>query len=54
VAGAPVDTDQGTNVYIEPDGDLTLTESTNVFYGTVNYPKGFARVIGKLPIKVGG
>ncbi|QDH48043.1 hypothetical protein SEA_DEJAVU_38 [Microbacterium Phage DejaVu] len=40
VAGATIDTEPGTPVYIEADGDLTLTEGTNEPYGVVEFYRG--------------
>lgn len=40
VAGATVATAPGTLVYRETDGDLTLTEGTNVLFGRVEFFRG--------------
>lgn len=40
VAGASASTTYGTPVYIEDDGDLTLTEGTNTKYGIVEFFRG--------------
>ncbi|MEV5068864.1 hypothetical protein MRBLMI12_000420 [Microbacterium sp. LMI12-1-1.1] len=53
VAGATLATEQGTPVYIEADGDLTITQDTNVQVGTVNYTATYAKAAGKLPVKIG-
>jgi len=54
VTGVLTTTAQGTNVYIDATGDLTLTATSNTFYGTVNYPKGYVKAAGVAPVKVGG
>lgn len=53
VTGATTATPQGAVVYVEPDGDLTLTESTNVRVGVVNYTANYPKAAGKLPVKIG-
>lgn len=40
VAGATIATKPGTPVYLEADGDLTLTEGTNEPYGVVEFFRG--------------
>lgn len=40
VAGANINTAPDTAVYIEADGDLTLTEATNTRYGQVEFFRG--------------
>lgn len=41
VAGADVDTEQGTPVYlVEADGTLTLTETGNIKFGVVEFYRG--------------
>lgn len=40
VAGASTATEPGTPVYIEADGDLTLTEGTNTLFGRVEFWRG--------------
>lgn len=40
VAGASTATEPGTLVYIETDGDLTLTEGTNTLFGRVEFWRG--------------
>ena len=40
VAGASTATEPGTLVYIETDGDLTLTEGTNTLFGRVESFRG--------------
>ncbi|MDF2506238.1 MAG: hypothetical protein K0Q52_97 [Microbacterium sp.] len=53
IVGATVDTPQSTPVYVEADGDLTVTEGTNTRVGVVNYPGTYTKVAGTLPIKIG-
>lgn len=53
VAGGLTTTPQNTVVYITSGGALTLTSSGNTAWGRVNYPKGYARVAGTLPVKIG-
>lgn len=53
VAGGQLNTAQGVPVYIEADGDLTLTATDNTKVGVVNYPASYAKVAGTLPIKIG-
>lgn len=49
------DSAQGTVVYfIVATGALTLTESTNTRYGTVDRPIDWSNIAGKLPVRVGG
>lgn len=52
---APTTTPQGTVVYAEPDGDLTLEDGggANFRIGPVNYPGTYAKVAGTLPIQIG-
>lgn len=40
VAGASTTTEPGAPVYIETDGDLTLTEGTNTLFGRVEFWRG--------------
>lgn len=40
VAGASTATEPGTLVYIETDGDLTLTKGTNTLFGRVEFWRG--------------
>lgn len=40
VAGASATTEPGTPVYIEADGDLTLTETDNTKFGVVEFYRG--------------
>lgn len=40
VAGATAATEYGTPVYIEADGDLTLTDTGNTKYGIVEFFRG--------------
>jgi hypothetical protein len=53
IAGATTATPQGTPVYIEADGDLTLTEAGSTRAGVVNYPGLYTKAAGKLPVKIG-
>lgn len=54
VTGATTSTPQDTPVYITDAGALTLTESNNTRYGTVDYPKDYHKADGRLPVRVGG
>jgi len=49
----PTSTAQGTPVFITSAGALTLASSGNTAFGRVNYPKGYNKVAGKLPVKIG-
>lgn len=54
VAGATTETAQDAIVYITSGGDLTMTSGGNTRYGTVDYPVGYFRADGRLPVRVGG
>lgn len=54
VTGALTTTADGTAVYIVlATGVLTLTESTNSLYGYTDYPRGYNKVAGRAPVKIG-
>lgn len=50
---APTSTANGDPVYIKSDGGLTLASSGNTIYGHVDYPTGFYKRAGKLPVRIG-
>lgn len=58
VAGAPITTPQNTPVFAVVDGEevtsLTLAEADgDTPFGKVNYPKGYDRTVGILPVQIG-
>lgn len=57
VTGGLTTTAQNTLVYAVVSGglvtSLTLTASTNAKFGKVNWPKGYNKVAGRLPVKIG-
>lgn len=50
---APTSTANGVAVYIKSDGGLTLSSGGNTIYGHVDYPKGFYKRAGRLPVRIG-
>lgn len=58
IAGADGDEADGTLVYIEADGDLSLSDKdgavNNTLYGRVKRPEGYHDIDGNLPVRVGG
>lgn len=54
VTGATTSTAQDSVVYITSAGALTTTATSNTRYGTVDYPKGYFKRAGILPVRVGG
>lgn len=54
VTGATTATAQDAVVYITSAGALNLTASGNTRYGTVDYPVGYFKADGVLPVRVGG
>lgn len=54
VTGALVSTAQDAVVYITSGGALTLTAASNTRYGTVDKPKDYNFVTGRLPVRIGG
>jgi hypothetical protein len=53
VAAAPTTTALGTKVYFTSGNVLSLTATSNTFYGTVDYPTDYTKRVGILPIRVG-
>ena len=57
VTGGLTSTPQNTLVYAVVAGgiitSLTLTVGSNKKFGKVNYPKGYEKVAGTLPVKIG-
>lgn len=44
---------QGEEIYITSDFELTTTEGSNTFYGTVDFPKDYDKTRGMVPVKIG-
>lgn len=44
---------QGAKIYITSALALTTTESSNTFYGTVDFPKEYDKTRGMVPVKIG-
>lgn len=44
---------QGTKVYITSGGQLTGTSTSNVLYGSVDYPVDYDKTRGFVPVKIG-
>jgi len=54
VVGATGATAQGTKVYYDATAKgLTLTATSNTFYGVVNLPEGYVQHDTTLPVKIG-
>lgn len=54
VTGALTTTVSGTNVYIVlATGALTLTVGTNTHFGWTDYPRDYAKVAGRAPVRIG-
>ena len=54
VTGALTTTTDGVPVYIVlADGTLTLTASTNTLFGYTDYPRGYIKVAGHAPVRIG-
>ena len=53
IDGATVNTAQGTPVFVDGAGDLTLTAASNTRVGIVNYSGSYSKEAGKLPIAIG-
>lgn len=49
----PTSTAQSTAVYITSAGALTLVDTNNDLFGHVDYPPGYHKVAGTLPIRIG-
>lgn len=49
----PTSTAQDTAVYITSGGALTLVATDNTLYGHVDYPPGYYKVAGTLPVRIG-
>lgn len=54
VTGATTATAQGAVVYMTGAGALTMTEGSNTRFGTVDYPIGYFKADGRLPVRIGG
>lgn len=54
VTGATTATAQDAVVYITGAGALTMTAGSNTRYGTVDYPVGYFKAAGRLPVRIGG
>lgn len=54
VTGATTSTANRAAVYMDEDGVLTMTDTDNTLYGYVDYPTGYHKVAGTLPIRIGG
>lgn len=50
----PTTTAQDTLVYITSGDALTLASSGNTVYGAVDYPIGYHKAAGRIPIRIGG
>lgn len=44
---------QGEEIYITSNFELTTTEGSNTFYGTVDIPKDYDKSRGFIPVKIG-
>lgn len=53
IIGASAATPQHTKVYIDADGDLTLTATDNTYVGVINLPDGYVVRGTVLPFKIG-
>lgn len=53
VAGATTSTGQDVAVYITAAGALTLTVGTNTLFGYTDYPRDYAKVAGRAPVRIG-
>lgn len=53
VTGATTSTADGVPVYITTTGGLTLTEGTNTAFGVTDYPRDYAKVAGRAPVRIG-
>lgn len=53
VTGATTSTGQDVAVYLTSSGSLTLTEGTNTLYGYTDYPRDYAKVAGRAPVRIG-
>jgi hypothetical protein len=49
----PTNTANGVLVYITSGGALTLASATNTAYGRVDYPIGYFKVAGTVPVRIG-
>lgn len=50
---APTSTANGVAVYITSGNALTLVSSGNTLYGRVDYPTGYTKRAGLLPVRIG-
>ena len=53
VTGATTATAQDAAVYIDDNGDLTMTATDNTAYGYVDYPPDYYKRAGILPVRIG-
>lgn len=53
VTGATTATAQDSAVYITGAGALTTTASGNTLFGYVDYPVGYFKAAGRLPVRIG-
>jgi hypothetical protein len=53
VTGATTSTGQDVAVYLTTGGTLTLTVGTNTLYGYTDYPRGYTKVAGRAPVRIG-
>lgn len=53
VTGATTGTAQDAPVYITSAGALNLTASGNTLFGYVDYPVGYFKAAGRLPVRIG-
>lgn len=53
VTGATTATAQDSAVYITGAGALTTTVGSNTLFGYVDYPVGYFKAAGRLPVRIG-
>ena len=53
ITGITTASAQGTKVYITSGGQLTGTSTSNVLYGSVDYPVDYDKTRGFVPVKIG-
>lgn len=49
----PTTVNNGTEVFITTDNELTTTEGSNLRFGSVDFPKDYDKTRGFVPVKIG-
>lgn len=49
----PLTIDNGEPIYIDTNGELTVTEASNTLYGHTDFPLDYDRTRGVVPVRIG-